>query len=150
MCDIREKKLAELLVNYSIGAKKGEKVLIETFDIPDGLIEILIDTVAEAGAIPFVSTKRSRVQRLLLQNGSKTQMSFIGEYETMRMKGMDCYIGIRGNNNISELSDIPPDKMDYFEQFWLKPTHFEERVRNTRWVVLRYPNASMAQLAGMS
>jgi aminopeptidase len=150
MYDIREKRLAEVLVHHSVGVKDGDKVLIETFDIPDGLIEILIDTVAEAGGLPFVSAKRSRIQRQLLRYASESQMGFIGEFERMRMKGMDCYIGIRGSHNISELSDIPAEKMDFYEKYWLKPAHFEERVRNTRWVVLRYPNASMAQLAGMS
>jgi aminopeptidase len=32
----------------------------------------------------------------------------------------------------------------------VKPVHLEERVKRTRWVVLRYPNPSMAQLARSS
>jgi aminopeptidase len=31
-----------------------------------------------------------------------------------------------------------------------KPVHLDYRVNHTRWVVLRYPNAAMAQLANMS
>jgi aminopeptidase len=32
----------------------------------------------------------------------------------------------------------------------VKPVHLDYRVNHTRWVVLRYPNAAMAQQAGMS
>jgi aminopeptidase len=31
-----------------------------------------------------------------------------------------------------------------------KPVHSDYRVNHTKWVILRYPTSSMAQLAGMS
>jgi len=66
------------------------------------------------------------------------------------MKQMDAYIGIRGGMNVNELADVPQEKMRAYQDFFLKPVHFEERVNNTRWVILRYPNESFAQLAHMS
>ena len=52
--------------------------------------------------------------------------------------------------NVSELSDVPADKMNLYETLYSTPVHHGIRVPKTRWVVLRYPNASMAQLSGTS
>jgi aminopeptidase len=56
---------------------------------------------------------------------------------------MDCYIGVRGSDNVSELSDVPPENMKLYEQYYSTPVHMRIRVPHTKWVVLRYPNASM-------
>jgi aminopeptidase len=66
------------------------------------------------------------------------------------MEQAQCYIGIRGSQKISEMSDVPKDKMDLYERLWWKPVHSEVRVPKTRWVVLRWPHPSMAQAANMS
>ncbi|MGL4510283.1 aminopeptidase, partial [Cetobacterium sp.] len=71
-------------------------------------------------------------------------------YELERMKDMDAYIAIRGSENASELSDIDSAKMKIYTDYFMKPVHLSERVNNTKWVVLRYPNNSMAQLANTS
>ena len=70
------------------------------------------------------------------------------KYQLDQMKDMDAYIGIRGSENTSELSDVPGDKMELAGKI-LDPV-LRERVDNTKWVVLRYPNYAMAQLAGTS
>lgn len=48
------------------------------------------------------------------------------------------------------MSDVPNEKMNLYNTLFLKPVHFECRIKSTRWCVLRLPNASMAQQAGMS
>ena len=66
------------------------------------------------------------------------------------MENVQCYVGVRGNNNVSETSDVPADMQKLYESTVWKHVHGETRVKKTRWVVLRWPNASMAQLAQMS
>lgn len=139
-----------MLVNYSCEVKEGEKVLIEAFDIPKEMITELIRAVSEAGGIPLVALKNFRIIRELYLNASKGQMEVIGECELYRMKRMDAYIGLRGNHNISELSDVPTERMKLYQKHWWQVVHVEERVRNTKWVVLRWPTSSMAQQANMS
>ena len=74
----------------------------------------------------------------------------MAKYEAARMSDVDAYIGLRSGQNASELSDVPPDKMElYMKHFW-QEVHGKIRVPKTKWVVLRYPSPSMAQLAGMS
>ena len=64
------------------------------------------------------------------------------------MKGMDAYIAVRAGDNTSELSDVPSDKLNMYYKL-TSPT-LDYRVNKTKWVVLRYPNPSMAQLANKS
>jgi aminopeptidase len=64
------------------------------------------------------------------------------------MKEMQCYIALRGGNNITEMSDVPDEKVK-LSQKHMKPV-LDYRVQKTKWVVLRWPSPSMAQLAGMS
>ena len=150
MLDPRITKLARSLVNYSCELKKGEKILIEAFDIPEEMVIELIKEAVKAGGIPLVALKNNRIIRALYQNASEEQMKLIGDCESFRMERMDAYIGMRGNLNIAELGDVPSEKMKLYQSHWWHPVHIEHRVKNTKWVVLRWPTSSMAQQADMS
>ncbi|MGI5861102.1 MAG: aminopeptidase [Myxococcales bacterium] len=150
MLDPRMEKLAETLVNYSCSVAKGERVLIEATDIPDEMVAITVRKVREAGGIPFVTIKRTRVLRELYRGADEEGMALTGEYERFRMEKMQAYIGLRGAQNVNEHSDVPAEKMKMFQRLWMKPVHMEVRVPRTKWVVLRWPTAGMAQQAEMS
>ncbi len=148
--DSRYPKLARTLVEYSLEVAPGEKVLIEATEIPHDFTTALIRAVHEAGGIPVVLLKDLRVQRELLRCASEEQMRLIGESEKLYIEGVQGYIGVRGSSNVSELGDVPPDRMKIYERNVWKPVHIDRRVPNTKWVVLRWPSGSMAQLSQMS
>ena len=150
MTDPRMTQLAELLVRHSMTVGQGDKVLIEAFDAPPEFTAELIKQVAAVGGLPLVTTYQQRVMRALLLTATEAQMTFLGQMEKARMDGVQCYAGVRGSNNISENSDVPPEKMRLYEKLWWTPVHQDVRVPKTRWVVLRWPTPSMAQSAGMS
>lgn len=150
MKDPRTTDLARMLVRYCTKVKPGEKVLVEAFDIPPDFTVELVRQIAEAEGLPFVSTYHQPVLRALYSAATEEQMQAIGEVEKARMAQMQCYIGVRGTHNISELSDVPSERMKLYEKHWWHPVHSELRVKKTRWVVLRWPHPSMAQAAGMS
>ncbi|GBD94290.1 aminopeptidase PepS [bacterium BMS3Abin05] len=150
MKDPRIDRLADIIVNYSLKLKSGEKVLIEAFDGPEMLTLSVLRKAAEKGAIPLVSWRNNRILRDLYRHATEESMKLIGAIEKYRMKRMDAYVGIRSSENITEFSDVPDKKMKLYQKYWLKPVHLELRVAKTRWVVMRYPLPSMAQQAGMS
>lgn len=150
MKDPRYTDLAKVLVSHSCKVQPGEKVLIEAFDIPADFTVELVKNVAAVGGLPIVSTYQQPVQRALVNAATEAQMKFIAEVEKHRMEGVQCYMGLRGSNNISEMSDVPKDRMSLYEKFWWHEVHSEVRVKKTKWVVLRWPSPSMAQGAGMS
>lgn len=150
MIDPRMTRLADVLVNYSCAVQPGEKILIEAIDIPHEFTAELVRTARAAGASPLVTLKSNRIQRALMLAGSRDQWELIADVERHRMENVQCYIGVRGNPNISELSDVPADKQKLYESTVWKRVHQEVRVKKTRWVVLRWPHPSMAQQAQMS
>ena len=148
MHDARFDKLARLLVEYSIRLKRNEMVLIEAFDIPDEMTVALIRAVRKAGGVPFAQTYHARVNRALALEASDRQLNLVASHELARMKKMDAYIAVRGSNNVTELSDVPPEAMKLIARKMRQVQ--DQRVKKTKWVVLRWPTPSMAQLAGMS
>lgn len=148
MHDARFEKLATLLVEYSTRLKRNEHVLIEAFDTPDEMTIALIRAVRKAGAIPFVQVQRAQINREMALKASDQQLNLIARHELARMKKMDAYIALRGSNNITELSDVPVNQMQLVAKK-MRPVQ-DQRVKKTKWVVLRWPTPSMAQLAGMS
>ena len=148
MHDERFNKLAKLLVEYSIRLKRNETVLIEAFDIPDEMTVALIRVARNAGGVPFAQVYHTRVNRALALEASDRQLNLVVSHELARMKKMNAYIAVRGSHNMTELSDVPPDKMQLIGKK-MRPVQ-DQRVKRTKWVVLRWPTSSMAQLAGMS
>lgn len=150
MLDARISVLASTLINYSCRLQKGEKILIEATGLELPLMQELIRQAYAVGGIPFVSIKNRSVERSLLLQCSVEQLQMAADYEARRMQAMDAYIGIRSGDNAAELSDVPAEKMEMYQKYFFEAVHSRIRVPSTKWVVLRYPNAAMAQGAGMS
>jgi len=148
MHDPRFEKLAKLLVEYSTRLKRNENILIEAFDVPDEMVVALVRAARKAGGVPFVQVQHGRISRELAIDASERQLNFGAAHELARMKKMQAYIALRGSNNITELSDVPVPKMQLVAKK-MRPVQ-DQRVKKTKWCVLRWPSPSMAQLAGMS
>ena len=148
MLDPRFDRLAELLIDFSTRLQKGEKVLIDCFDIPPEMILSLIRRARAKGGVPLVNLQSNIVNRELLRGAEEDQYRVIAEYELARMTAVDAYIALRGSHNITEHSDVPSSRMQLALKL-LQPV-LDQRVNRTKWVVLRWPTAAMAQMAGMS
>ncbi|CAM4286491.1 aminopeptidase [Paenibacillus endophyticus] len=150
MRDPRLQKLARNLVEYSIDVQPGENVLLDMIGTDRELTKCLIEEVAARGGRPFVETSDRSVLRTLLKHATKEQMELWSKLDVERMKNMQGYIAVRAGDNANELAGIPDANMRLYDQIYRNPVHSEQRVKKTKWVVLRYPNPSMAQLANMS
>ena len=150
MVDERIKTLAYNLVNYSCRVQKGEKVLIDTSCVDDMIVEELVREVYAAGGLPYIDATRPSVSRAQMMQMTEEQVRDLTDWDSQRMRAMQAYIAIRGAENVTESVDVPQDKKDMWQSIYSKTVHNELRVKRTKWVVLRYPTPSMAQLAGMS
>jgi aminopeptidase len=148
MSDPRYDKLAEVLTRHSTALKPGDRVLIEVSDIPDAMVVALVRAVRKAKALPFTQIQHSRVSREMAIGATPEQIGLAADFELARMKKMDAYIAIRGSDNATEMSDVPPDKLKMIAAT-MRPV-MNHRINKTRWVVLRWPTPSMAQQAQMS
>jgi aminopeptidase len=151
MPDPRWETLAEILIDHSTRLEAGERLFVECFDLDDSTLpRLLVQKAARKHAQVLVETKDTRIIRELIKNGSEEQMRAWGEIERFRMERMNAYIALRGARNINEMADVSGEKMNLYNAHFLKPVHFDCRIKKTKWCVLRLPNASMAQQAGMS
>lgn len=149
--DERIKKLAHNLVNYSMKVKANEKVYVHYVgESTEPLARQIVKEVYAVGGLPFPHFTSPAMQREVLMNCTEEQMDLMAEIDAKEMAEMDCYVGIRGGSNATELSDVPGEKMQIYDIHYGTPVHHDIRVKKTRWVVLRYPNPAMAQLANTS
>ncbi len=150
MRDIRDKRLADLLVNYAIELKQGESCLINAVDVPEEFVEQLIEAVYAAGGYPLVNLSSERLQRALIEGSSSGSLDLWADCDAYRMNRMDTFIGVRGPMNTRETADLASHQVSDFMLYYNKKVHMDIRVPDTRWVVLRYPTLMMAYNAGMS
>jgi aminopeptidase len=150
MRDPRNARLAQVIIHHSTRLQPGEAILIEAFDLQDGLVHDLVEEACRAGGLPLVYLRANPVIRQALVSGSEAQIRLQAEVELFQMKRVQAYVGLRASENVSELADVPGGPLKLYTQLLQQPVHLDWRVNHTKWVVLRYPTAAMAQLAGMS
>jgi aminopeptidase len=146
--DPRITRLADGLTGFSTSLKKGERVLIDAFDVPEAMVVALVRSARARGAYPYVQLHRARISREMALGAEEAQYESLCEIELARMKVMDAYIALRGSDNIFEASDVPSQRVQLVSRV-MKPV-IDHRVNKTRWVVLRWPTPAMAQQASMS
>lgn len=151
MKDPRLCQLADTLVNYSCKVKPGEKILVESKGNDSlELTREIVTEVARAGGLPFWYHNEEEVERRWVLNASEDQLKAFGQMHLRMMKDMTCYIAVRGSNNAFTMADLPAERRQWYQKYYYKPVHLGQRVKRTRWVVLRYPNFAMSQLAETS
>ncbi len=151
MRDIRHSKLAEIIVNYSLKIKQGEKVLVRgggfvTLD----LVKAVVQAVKAAGAYPIYRIDDETLLREWLKDADADMIKLAADADAYQMELMDAFIGITAPENALEISDLAEDTINLYKTLYTEPVHMKLRVPKTRWVVLRYPTKSLAQSAGMS
>jgi aminopeptidase len=148
MLDPRFLELAEVLTGFSTRVAKGERVLIDAMDVPHEMTVALVRKVRGKGGHPFVNLQANVINRALLLEAEEAQYQTMCDFELPRISMMDAYIALRGSHNITEQSDVPPEKLQLAMKL-LKPA-LDQRLNKTKWVVLRWPTPAMAQMAGQS
>jgi aminopeptidase len=150
MLDPRVARLAELLCTHSLGLGPEDRVLIHTMDTPAEVSAELVRAARATGALVSVKTESSKVHRSLLMAMSEENAQFLAEIDLNEMKQMSAYLAIRGADNSSESSDVPGPQRQAWQKIHASAVHLGQRVPHTKWVVLRWPNSSMAQQASQS
>ncbi|WP_298435290.1 aminopeptidase [Geobacter sp.] len=150
MNDPRVRQLAEVLVGYSTRVRKGDVVLINasgTECIP--LVKELYSLCLARGA-KYVeySFQIPEIDRHFYNAATKTQVSHFPQHKLDFMKEVSVYIGISAGENSMVMAQANQANMIA----WSKTTRpiVDMRVKNTRWVITRYPTHGAAQEAKMS
>jgi aminopeptidase len=143
--DPRYEKLADVLLGHSVKLKRDQKVLIDAFDCPRDMVLALVEGARKRRAHPLVNLHDAQITRALLIGGKEAQFKAHAGWQLNQMKKVDAYVAVRGSHNIFEASDVPAKNMSLFMKYY-KPV-LDYRVKQTNWVVLRWPTPAMAQQA---
>lgn len=142
--------LAKNLLSHSVRLQPNENILIEVHDQGHELAHAIMEEAYAIGAKPYIWVKDHNLLRTFLQHANQEQLSRMGQFESTLMEDMQAYIGIRGQFNVSEWSDLPKDVMALYQSEWNKAVHTDLRVKKTKWCVMRWPSPAMAQQCKMS
>lgn len=149
LIDPRVIKQAEILVDYSLKFKKGERiVVIGGFEAKPLMMEVyrlLIKRGANYVGLRFDSYEFSEI---FYKEASDAQINFFPQIDMDEIKYMDCYIRIAAPTNTRGLTNTDAEKIQKRAKV-TRPIQ-DYRVENTRWVVTRFPTEAQAQEADMS
>jgi len=150
MLDPRIREMADVLVNYSTQVRKNDVVLISASGISClPLVKEIYARCIEKGA-KYVEYEFSipEITRLFFNKAGVKQVAYFPQHKLDFMKQVTVYIGIGSAENSMVFSQANQDTMIAHARV-LRPI-IDRRVKNTRWVVTRFPTHGAAQEARMS
>lgn len=153
MVDERLKKLAKVLVNYSLRLKKGELFVIEGNVQSEPLALEVYNEALAVGANPFILPIYEGSRELLLRHGSDEQVSYSNPIAVEIMKRADALLTIRAEVNTKALTTVDPSKLNLFAKGRREAMDiYHERTANgsMRWCGTQYPTQASAMDADMS
>jgi aminopeptidase len=145
--DPRNTKLAELLVDYSVELRPGEKIYLEIKGLE--ALELgreLVRIATLRGGIPFWYCNDETLSRGFVKNASEEQFAAWGRFHRPIMEAVDAYVAVRGSTNPFDLADVDDERTRWYTKAYWDEVHIPVRLKK-KWCVLRYPNPAMAQLA---
>lgn len=153
MTDIRVEKLADLLVNYSVAVKSGDKVAIQGDMLAEPLLKAVYAKVLQAGGYPFMQISPSGIDELFYQYATKDQLAHVPPPAKLIMETYDVRISIGADDNTKALSNVDPAKIVASQRARteLMKTFLERASKGElRWTGTLYPTSAYAQDAEMS
>lgn len=148
----RIEKLAQLLVEYSLAVRKGDRVVISSSTLAEPLLKEIYSRVLQAGGHPFMLVSLPDIDELFYQYASGEQLKQVPKPLEMIMETYDVRISIIADANTRSLANVDPAKTVLYQQGRAELTRtFMRRsaAGELRWVVAPYPTHAMAQDADM-
>lgn len=149
--DSRNVKLAYNLIHNSISLSKDDNLLIEIIG-EDGLelANEIIKQAKEINAKPRLNVINYEKLRFFLINANKEDIIEYGKKDYETMKKMQAYIGISAPTSDKALEGVSQEKLEIYNKYYTALVHLEQRVKHTKWCILRYPNEYFAQKSNMT
>ena len=153
MIDQRLTKMAEVLVDYSLELKAGDKFLIDTTDLATPLVKEIYRLALLKGAHPEVQLQPEGLSHIYFTHASDEQLQYVSPLREMAFGNYDAFLSIMANYNTKALTNVESSKMA-LRQRAMAPLNqrFMERAAKgeMRWCVALYPTHALAQEASMS
>lgn len=150
MRDPRVRQMADVLVNYSTRVKKGDVVLISAsgFEAAPLVKEIHALCIAKGAKYVEYDFSLPEINRQFYNLAKKSQIDYFPQHKLDFMQQVTVFIAISAADNSMVMANANQEHMIAHAKV-MRPI-VDCRVKNTRWVVTRYPTHAGAQEAKMS
>lgn len=153
MADPRIEKLADVLVNYSVAVKPGDRVCITGGTLAESILKAVYTKVLQASGHPLMLVSIPGTSELFFRHASDKQLKHVPEPIKLVTKKYDVSISIMSSSNTKALSGIDPAKMVIANQAQtdlMKTVMQRSASGELRWVGTLFPTNAYAQDAEMS
>ncbi len=153
MTDMRIEKLADLLVDYSIGVKPGQKVLVHGHVIAQPLLLALQKKILQKGAHPFMLPILEGQDYNFMKYANDDQLDFVHEPHKYFFEQFDSRIRLICEANTREMSNIDPQRQTRRAKAFgpLLETMLDRSAKGDyHWTATLYPTQAHAMEAEMS
>ncbi|MGE5591860.1 MAG: aminopeptidase, partial [Bacillota bacterium] len=142
-------RLADILVNYSTGVKKGDRVLIQGTDLARPLMEEVYRLVLRQGGHPTVRLDVDALTEVFFREASDAHLDRLDPITEFVFKNSDVLINIRSSHNTRSLTGVDPARQQRWQRT-MAPLQSYIMDGRVRWCVTAFPTQAQAQDAGMS
>lgn len=146
-------KYADLLVNYCLELKKGERLYITTTTLAEPLVREVYRMALRVGALVEVDMSFREKNRIFMSEADDDQLQYVSPFYKQAIESFDAYLVIRAPYNLREDQNINPEKQKTRSASTksLMTTYFERTAdRSLKRSLCQYPTQASAQEAGMS
>ena len=153
MYDPRIEKLAKLLINYSIGLKKGQHLIINSGIQAEPLVEAAYKEAILAGAHVTTMLALPNGQEIFYKNASDEQLQHVSPVQKYVMENYDAVLNIMASNNTKAMAGVDPKRisMNRRANAGIQQTFMERAGKGElNWSLTAFPTNAAAQDANMS
>jgi aminopeptidase len=153
MLDPRIDKLASVLVNYSIGVRSRDKVMLNGSTLAAPLLKAVYVKVLQAGGYPLMMVSLPDIDTLLYRYASNEQLGHIPPPTRLIYETYDAFIQIGSAENTKSLNGVDPARLvmrNRAQRDLIKVFLQRSAIGQLRWSATLFPTQAYAQDAEMS
>lgn len=147
MNDSRIRNHARILVNYSIGARRGDTVGVSGGVLAEPLLLAVYEELLRAGAFPVLRMSPQGIMESFYRHAQPHHLRTITPFEDAYARCLQASIRIASDGNTRGLSAADPAKQTQLART-MKPV--ADLMRRKSWVITLFPTNAYAQDAEMS
>ena len=153
MADPRIAKLAQVMVHYSLGIKRGQKVYLQTSPAGQEFNLAFYEEAIKAGAHVTVMMNIPGQDEVFFKYASNQQLDFVSPVRELVHTTFDARMVLEAETNTRELAGVDPKRIARYRKS--NAPLFQKMVKRIenkelKWCVTVYPTDAMAQEANMS
>jgi aminopeptidase len=153
MTDSRIRKLADVMVNYSLELKPGQKFWLRTTPLAEELNLAVYEEAVKAGAHVFVDQRMPGAEEIFYEYASDEQLDYVSPIRRIIIEQFDAELFIEAEHNTRSLSGVAGSRLARSRK--AMADLFNQKMKRSadgsyRWCITVYPTYAMAQDADLS